>query len=82
MIARCERANILAGLFGNAPFVLIMALVAAVQLLLIGFGGEAFRTVPLSRADLALTAAFALTVFPADLIFKLIRMRRGRKNTA
>ncbi|MBQ6678187.1 MAG: calcium-translocating P-type ATPase, PMCA-type [Clostridia bacterium] len=82
MIARCERANILAGLFGNAPFVLIMALVAAVQLLLIGFGGEAFRTVPLARADVFLTAAFAVTVFPADLIFKLIRMRRGRKNTA
>ena len=82
MIARCERVNILAGLLGNAPFVLIMALVAAVQLLLIGFGGEAFRTVPLSSADLLLTAAFALTVFPADLIFKLFRMRRRRKNSA
>ena len=82
MIARCERANILAGLLGNAPFVFIMALVAAVQLLLIAFGGEAFRTVPLSRGDLLLTAAFALTVFPADLFFKLFRMRLRRKNTA
>ncbi|MBR7032566.1 MAG: calcium-translocating P-type ATPase, PMCA-type [Clostridia bacterium] len=82
MIARCDRINILAGMFSNAPFVLIMALVATVQLLLIGFGGEAFRTVPLSRGDLLLTAAFAVTVFPADLVFKLFRMRRRRKNTA
>ena len=78
MIARCERINILAGLFTNAPFVLIMGLVAAVQLLLIGFGGEAFRTVPLSRADLLLTAAFALTVFPADLFFKLTLSRKRK----
>ena len=79
MIARCERVNILAGLFGNAPFVLIMAFVAAVQLLLIGFGGEAFRTVPLSSSDLAVTAAFSATVFPADLIFKLTLSGRRKK---
>ncbi len=77
--ARCERINVLAGMMKNAPFVLIMGAVAAIQLLLIRFGGELFRTVPISRGDLLLTAALSASVFPADFITKTVILRKRRK---
>ena len=79
--ARCDRINVLAGLFGNIPFVLIMGAVAAVQLLLIRFGGDVFRTVPISRGDLFLTAAISASVFPADFFTKTVLLRK-RKSRA
>lgn len=70
--ARTDRINILAGLSRNIPFILIMITVAFVQLLMIYFGGDVFRTVPLDSKELALASMFALSVLPADLICKLL----------
>ena len=71
--AKTERLNLPASLPVNKIFIFIMVLVAFVQLVMIYFGGDVFRTVPLSRGELGLTALMALTVFPADFIFKLWR---------
>ncbi len=70
--ARTERINVLSRLSGNGAFVLIMTLVAAVQLLMIYFGGEVFRCTPLLPRHLFTCALIAFTVIPADVLRKLI----------
>ena len=74
--ARTERVNITSHLSGNKPFILIMTMVAAIQLLIIYFGGEVFRCVPLTARHLAVTALIAATVIPADMIRKLLLRRK------
>jgi len=72
-IALCTRTpqlNPLANIRKNAAFVIIMPMVALIQLIIIYFGGEVFRCVPLETGDLGICAMFALTVIPADTIRK------------
>ncbi len=76
--ARTERINLLAGLGRNRAFIMIMALVCSVQLIMVYFGGEVFRTVPLDRHELIISGLIAMTVFPADLIFKLFLKKRTK----
>ena len=55
-----------------------MTLVAFVQLIMIYFGGEVFRSVPLQRIELINAALMAMTVFPADLVCKISLKLKGR----
>ena len=73
---RTESINLFSNISGNKPFIFIMTLVAAVQLLIIYFGGDVFRCTPLSARDLLLCALIALTVIPADFIRKLLFSRK------
>jgi len=66
------------GISSNKPFILIMITVAAVQLMLIYFGGEVFRCTPLKPSDLAKTALLALTVIPVGALIKCFQ--KNRKN--
>ena len=75
---RTPSINLFSHLAGNKPFILIMTLVAAVQLLIIYFGGEVFRCEPLSARHLAFAALLASSVIPADILRKLL-CRRKRK---
>lgn len=70
MCTRTGRINLFANIRRNAAFLLIMPVVAAVQLLIIYFGGEVFRCVPLDGHELLLCALFAFTVIPVDTIRK------------
>ncbi len=81
MCTRTQRINILANISKNKAFTVIMPAVAAIQLLIIYFGGEVFRCVPLDGHELLICAAFAMTVIPADIIRKCIfaLMRRRTK---
>ena len=72
LCTRTERINPLANIRKNAAFMLIMPVVAAVQLLIIYFGGEVFRCVPLDSHELLMCAIFAFTVIPADTIRKCV----------
>ena len=72
LCTRTERINPLANIRKNAAFMLIMPVVAAVQLLIIYFGGEVFRCVPLDGHELLVCAVFAFTVVPADTIRKCL----------
>ena len=78
--ARTERLNLAASLSGNKIFVLIMLLVAAVQLVIIYFGGTAFRTVPLTVKEILTVGIFSLTVIPADMLIKVFALLSGKKN--
>ncbi len=76
--ARTERLNIFSHLSGNKPFILIMLAVAVIQLMILYFGGETFRCVPLTVKEITLSALLAFTVIPADFFRKLLR-RHWRK---
>ena len=66
-IARSDRLNFLAGLLHNTSFLFITLLVTAVQLLMVYFGGEMFRTTPLSPRILLGVAALSVVILPLDL---------------
>ena len=82
MCTRTARINILANITRNKAFAVIMPAVAAIQLLIIYFGGEVFRCVPLDGHELFLCFLFAMTVIPADTIrksvFAIIRRRKSK----
>ena len=82
MCTRTPRINLLANISKNKAFTVIMPAVAAVQLLIIYFGGEVFRCVPLEWSELLICAAFAGTVILADTIrksnFALIKIKKKR----
>ncbi len=69
--ARTHRLDLTAHLRKNPGFVLIMVAVAAVQLLMVYFGGSLFRTAPLTATQLWRVGLLAATVWPADLLRKL-----------
>ncbi len=68
--ARTPSLNIFSHIAGNKGFIFIMSAVAFIQLLIIYFGGEVFRCIPLERSSLFIAAAFAFTVIPADILRK------------
>lgn len=73
---RTPRINLLANLGKNKAFLIIMPAVGVIQLLIIYFGGDVFRTVPLEFRELLLTAAFSFTIVPADMLRKLFTKNR------
>lgn len=77
--ARTPQRNLLSHISANKPFILIMTAVAVIQLMIIYFGGEVFRCVPLHMGDLLFAALLAATVIPADLIRKSLFQRRKKK---
>ena len=68
--ARTSRRNLLADLRHNPAFLAIFAAVAAIQVLLVQFGGTVFRTTPLPLSDIVSVALLAATVIPFDLARK------------
>ena len=72
MCTRTPRINLLSNISQNRAFIIIMPAVALIQLLIIYFGGDVFRCVPLSPHELGMSALFAFTVIPADSIRKAI----------
>ena len=78
--ARCERMWILSNIKRNKPFALIMLFISVIQILMIYFGGELFRTVPLTAAELLKVVLLAFTVVPFEIIrrifFKLRKVKQ------
>ena len=80
--ARTHRMNLLSDLLKNVMFIALMSAVVLIQLLIIFFGGQIFRTVPLSLKDLCHVILLAFTVIPVDLVRKyLIRKNRRLQGT-
>ena len=78
--ARTPRLWLLSGLRRNRAFAGVMALVSAVQFLLIYLGGSLFRTAGLTLREWVLVLALAFTVIPADLLRKArLRRRQAKK---
>lgn len=72
-VSRSERLWILSDIGKNLSFVIIMLGICIIQILMIYFGGEVFRCVPLSGGELLFTLTLALTVIPFDCIRRIVK---------
>ncbi len=70
--ARTDRLRLLSNITKNKAFIGIMAAVLIIQIIFIYLGGAVLRTAPLTLFELAFTSLLALTVFPFDLLRKLL----------
>ncbi len=78
--ARTDRLSLLANITKNRAFILIMAAILIIQIVFVYLGGAVLRTAPLTPAELGITSLLALTVFPVDLLRKLVwRLLIGKK---
>ncbi len=77
--ARTDRVKMLSGLAKNKTFILIMSGVLFIQILFIYLGGPVLRTLPLTLKELVITFLLSLSVFPAELLRKLVLRVFGRK---
>ena len=76
--ARTSRLNIFANLYRNKVFMAITLLIIVVQMLLIYFGGDLFRTAGLSLMEVEIMLSCAFTVIPAEFIRKFYLKRKGK----
>ncbi len=72
LCTRTPRINPLANIGKNRAFLIIMPAVAAIQLLIVYFGGTIFRCVPIAPRELLYCGAIAFTVIFADTIRKCV----------
>lgn len=70
--ARCERLWIFSNIGKNKAFVGIMLFIAVIQVLIVYFGGELFRSTPLSAPELLLAVGCAALVIVFDVIRRII----------
>ena len=75
--ARCDRMWLLSNISKNKPFVIIMAMIAVIQILMIYYGGSLFRTIPLSASELSLVILIAASVIPFETVRRIFyKLRR------
>ena len=77
---RTDRLRLFSGLSENPAFVFIMLLVGTIQILFTYLGGSILRTAPLLPSELSFTMVLALSVFPVDILRKLILRFFGKKD--
>ena len=70
--ARTTRLNIIANITKNKPFIFIFTGITIVQIYLIYFGGDLFRTYGLTLKELLICLGLAFTVIPFDLLRKYL----------
>lgn len=70
--ARTTRLNLLSHLRKNPSFLFIMAVVTAIQITLIYYGGNLFRTAGLTPRELLIVLCLAALVIPFDILRKSI----------
>lgn len=80
--ARTDSLFVFRNILKNKVFIFIMLFIAVLQTAFIYIGGEVLRTEPLTTAELMRTVVLALTVFPADLLRKLLLRLFGCKNVS
>ena len=77
--ARTHRLNILSNILKNKVFITIMLFIVMVQIVLIYYGGNIFRTTGISLPEFEIMILMALTVIPFDCFRKLYLKNRGLK---
>ena len=78
--SRTHRLNLFSNILKNKIFIVIMLLVIIVQVFLIYYGGNIFRTSGLTIKEFIIMILFASTVIPFDWIRKLY-LKKTNKNT-
>lgn len=75
--ARTCRLNLVADILKNKVFLIVIAFILVVQLILIYFGGELFRTAGLTLQELEIMILLAATVIPVDWLRKIYLRKKG-----
>ena len=76
--ARTSRLNIFANLTSNKVFLGIILFIVIVQILLIYYGGDLFRTTSLSLKEIEIMIICAFSVIPVELIRKIYLKSKGK----
>ena len=78
--ARTHRLNLFCQIYKNKAFIIVISFVILVQIYLIYYGGNIFRTNGLTIMEFIIMLLIALTVIPVDFIRKIYLKKKG-KNT-
>ena len=76
--ARTSRLNIFANLLSNKVFMIVIAFIVVVQIILIYFGGDLFRTTSLSLKEIEIMLCCAFSVIPVEFFRKLYLKSKGK----
>ncbi len=76
--ARTSRLNIFANLLSNKVFMIVIAFIVVVQIILIYFGGNLFRTTSLSLKEVEIMLCCAFSVIPVEFFRKLYLKSKGK----
>lgn len=79
--AHTSRINILSNLIKNKMFIIVVSFIVVVQILLIYFGGEMFRCIPLSIVEFIIMIIMSFSVVPIDMIRKIICKKYGKSRS-
>ena len=77
--ARTHRINTFANIIKNKVFLFIFLFITIVQIILIYYGGEIFRTTGLTIYEFEVMIIIAFSVIPADIIRKIILKKKRSK---
>lgn len=75
--SRTNHLNILFNINKNKVFILVMIFIVIVQILMIYYGGNVFRTNGLSLYQLIITICYASLVIPLDMLRKILLQRKN-----
>ena len=76
--ARTNRLNLLANIFKNKIFLIIISFILIVQILLIYYGGNLFRTAGLTYSEFFIMILLSATVIPVDWLRKFYLRKKGK----
>lgn len=79
--SRTHRLNILSNLKKNKVFLVIFIIISIVQVILIYYGGELFRTTGLTIYEFEIMIFFAFLIIPIDIIRKIALKKRNKQRT-
>ena len=71
--SRSERLWLFSNISRNKPFILIMGAISAIQIFMIYFGADMFRSAPLTFRELLNVVLLAATVIPFDIIRRIFK---------
>ena len=77
--ARTHRINIFSNIFKNKAFLIVILFIVMIQIYLIYYGGEVFRTVGLSLYEFNMMILISMTVILVDFFRKVLLRLRGIK---
>lgn len=75
--ARTHRLNLFSHLLENKAFMIVISFIVIVQILLIYFGGNLFRTSGLTFFEFQIMFFLSMSVIPIDFLRKFILRKRG-----
>ena len=74
--SRCDGIDLIENLSLNKQFITVMSAISVVQIIMTYIGGTILRTAGISLSEWVVVIALALTIFPVDMLQKIIVGKR------